>query len=276
MLVIRDGELHIDVPAFRECQWVIVQIGVGGTGGNVLLSMARLLRGFSLKNERINYSYLIADGTTVKEHNLENQQFRAKDIGRKKAEVLAERYYRLLDVPIYVFSEYVENVDTLAKLFKIAQRGQWTVDIPVLLGCVDNNRSRQVFHQYFERAEDLIYIDSGNTTVGGQVIMGVKAGGKEILPPAGKIYTEMLTDKDLFKSEESCDANASRYPQLQVTNEKAADGMVNLLHNLMLYRCTDVHRIEFNTRTIAQQPHFIDEVIMEMSQHGRRVGDGRA
>lgn len=259
MFKIIDGEFHIDVPSYRDIRWMIVQIGVGGTGGNVLLSMARILRGFMVRNEKIYYKYIIADGTTVKPHNLENQQFRKTDVGKKKTEVLAERYYRLLDVPIYAYHDYVEDVETLERLFDTEDR--WEVNIPVLLGCVDNNRSRQVFHQFFDRADNLIYIDSGNTTYGGQVIMGVKADGKEILPPAGRIYKEMLTDKDMFKSEESCAENYHRYPQLQVTNEKAADAMTNLLHNLMLYRCTDVYRIEFNTRTIAQQPHFIDELI---------------
>lgn len=259
MFTIQDGELRIEIPAYREICWHIVQVGVGGTGGNVLLSMARILRGFAVRKEKIYYKYIIADGTTVKSHNLENQQFRKTDVGKKKTEVLADRYYRLLDVPIYAYHDYVEDTETLERLFNIENR--WAVNIPVLLGCVDNNKSRQVFHQYFDKAFNLIYIDSGNTTYGGQVIMGVKAGGVEILPPAGRIYKEMLTDRDMFKSEESCVENYERYPQLQVTNEKAADAMVNMLHNLILYRCTDVHRIEFNTRTIAQQPHFIDEVI---------------
>ena len=43
-------------------------------------------------------------------------------------------------------------------------------DIPVLIGAVDNNASRQLFHQVFNKLDTIIYIDSGNDEITGQVV----------------------------------------------------------------------------------------------------------
>ena len=40
----------------------------------------------------------------------------------------------------------------------------------ILLGAVDNNKSRQLCHKAFCQSKELIYIDSGNGEFSGQVV----------------------------------------------------------------------------------------------------------
>lgn len=254
MVTIQNGKLVLsEGPAF-----LIVQLGVGGTGGNVLLSLVKMLRGFEVASVPVACRYLIADGAVVKEHNMENQNFLLKDVGKKKVDVLADRYYRLMNIPIMKYRDYLESADAIHRLVQNIKRDD---EILILLGCVDNNRTRQVLHQFFQEYEgDLIYIDSGNDMISGQVVMGAKNKNGVLLPPVCERYPDMLEDKDMFKSEESCQANYKRYPQLQITNEKAADAVVNMVHNLLRYKETDVYQVTFSIKTMSQRAWFIGAV----------------
>ena len=53
----------------------------------------------------------------------------------------------------------------------------------ILLGCVDNNKSRQLCHRVFEQKRNLIYIDAGNGEHTGQVVCGVRQHGRTLYKP---------------------------------------------------------------------------------------------
>lgn len=53
-------------------------------------------------------------------------------------------------------------------------RNRYAAEMVILLGCVDNNRTRQLCHEAFRQSEDLVYIDSGNGSYTGQVVCGVR------------------------------------------------------------------------------------------------------
>ncbi|KPV40380.1 ThiF family adenylyltransferase, partial [Alicyclobacillus ferrooxydans] len=80
----------------------LVLIGVGGTGGYVLQQVARLLYSLREQGRRIP-SVLLFDGDVVEQKNLLRQYFLEQDIGRKKAEVLAERYSRAYGIDIAAY-----------------------------------------------------------------------------------------------------------------------------------------------------------------------------
>jgi len=65
----------------------IVIVGVGGTGSLVADGICRLLKGSDIK-------IILNDYDIVEEHNLFRQNFYAGDVGRFKAQVLAERLAR--------------------------------------------------------------------------------------------------------------------------------------------------------------------------------------
>mgnify|MGYP002603657289 CR=1 FL=1 len=64
----------------------IIVIGAGGTGGYVVPHLYRI--GFSSEHQ---IRIVVCDGDVVEEKNLIRQNFVHQDIGRNKAQVLAER-----------------------------------------------------------------------------------------------------------------------------------------------------------------------------------------
>lgn len=103
-------------------------------------------------------------------------EFVEADLGENKARVLSERYSAVLGME----TEYVPNfIETLSELMTLIEPGEWETDdyprrkvreMVLLLGCVDNNRTRQLCHEAFKKSLDLIYIDSGNGSYTGQVV----------------------------------------------------------------------------------------------------------
>ena len=151
----------------------IVMLGAGGTGGHIAPLLYRLLYTLDRPSR-----FVICDGDIVEEKNLIRQNFSPADLGENKAKVLAERYASVFGMEAAYVPSFVEDLDTLMKL--ITPRG-WeleehscrrTMEMVLLLGAVDNNRSRQLCHEAFYQSDNLIYIDSGNGEFSGQVACG--------------------------------------------------------------------------------------------------------
>ena len=153
----------------------VVMLGAGGTGGYVAPYLFRLLHMLDRPAR-----FIICDGDIVERKNLDRQNFVEADLGENKARVLSERYSAVLGMK----TEYVPNfIETLPELMALLEPGEWeSEDYPrkkvhemvLLLGCVDNNRTRQLCHEAFKQSHDLIYIDSGNGSYTGQVVCGVR------------------------------------------------------------------------------------------------------
>lgn len=156
----------------------VVMLGAGGTGAYVAPHVYRLLHVLDRPTR-----FIICDGDIVETKNLIRQNFVPADLGENKARVLAERYSTVLGIE----TEYVPNfIEKLPDLMELIEPESWkenpysyrqTKDMVILLGCVDNNKTRQLCHQAFNQCENLIYIDSGNGEYTGQVVCGVRRNG---------------------------------------------------------------------------------------------------
>ena len=177
----------------------IVLVGTGGTGGYIVPQLYRLL--YALDRP---IRVILCDGDLVEEKNLGRQNFIEADLGKNKAMVLAERYSNAFGIETSYIPQYVEDEEMLEELLEPLQYPQNRYvtnqngeavrkvisEIVILIGAVDNNRSRQVFHSVFQRAKELIYIDSGNSKASGQVICGVRRSGKTFYQPVASLYPE--------------------------------------------------------------------------------------
>ena len=144
----------------------IVMLGAGGTGGHIAPHLYRLL--YSLKRP---VRFILCDGDVVEEKNLVRQNFTPADLGENKARVLAERYSAVFGMETEYVPSFVEDEEQLCGLLKpehlwMRQPGHEynvrTPELVILIGAVDNNKSRQLCHRVFYQSEELIYIDSGN------------------------------------------------------------------------------------------------------------------
>ena len=111
------------------------------------------------------------DGDVVEGKNLVRQNFTPADLGENKAQVLAERYSTVFGMETEYVPDFVETEERLKELltpmyFWKQRPNSYNQDrieeMVILIGAVDNNKSRQLCHQVFGQAKELIYIDSGN------------------------------------------------------------------------------------------------------------------
>ena len=233
----------------------IVMLGAGGTGGHIAPHLYRLL--YALDRPA---RFIICDGDIVERKNLVRQNFSEADLGKNKARVLAERYSRVFGLETEYVPSFIETLDGLTELI---QPGRWKKDpydwkgmeeMVLLIGAVDNNKSRQLCHKAFSQAKELIYIDSGNGEFTGQVVCGVRRKGRTVQKPVGSVYPEMLRDKgDKFPTELSCAEAAQSDPQSMAANITAATAVVNMVYNILTHGESVARQTDFSTKTVRMQ-----------------------
>lgn len=232
----------------------VVMLGAGGTGGYVAPYVFRLLHMLGRPAR-----FIICDGDIVEPKNLDRQNFVPADLGENKARVLAERYSTVLGME----TEYVPNfIEKLPDLMELISPKEWelnphssrrTKEMVLLLGCVDNNKTRQLCHQAFYQSEELVYIDSGNGKYTGQVVCGVRRNGHTMRKSIGGVHPEMLKDTDKFPSELSCAEAAQEDPQSIVANVTAATAVLIMVYNILTHGENMVLQTDFSTRTMRMQ-----------------------
>ena len=226
----------------------IVMLGAGGTGGHIAPHLYRLL--YSLDRP---VRFIICDGDVVEKKNLVRQNFIPADLGENKAKVLAERYSTVFGMETEYVPDYIESEDRLKKLITpmewrngpFSERPVW--DQVILIGAVDNNRSRQLCHKVFYEARDLVYIDSGNGKHTGQVVCGIRSGGRTFYRPVGKVYPDVLEHTDKFPTELSCAEASLSSPQSITANVTAATVVVDMIYNILAQGESRVRLATFST-----------------------------
>ena len=233
----------------------IVMLGAGGTGGHIAPNLYRLSHTLGRYTQIV-----IADGDIVEEKNLIRQNFINADLGKNKARVLAERYAAAFGMEADYIPEFIEDRGKLAELVKPmtyspSQYSNRTQEgLSILIGAVDNNKSRQICHEVFMSAGNLIYIDSGNGEHTGQVVCGIRRGGRTYYKPVGSVYPDVLDDTDKFPTELSCAEAAVSAPQSIVANIMAAAAVVSYLYNILVLGNIETRSVTFSTKTMNIKP----------------------
>ena len=232
----------------------IVMLGAGSTGGHIAPHLYRLL--YALERP---VRFIICDGDVVEEKNLVRQNFIPADLGENKAKVLSQRYASVFGLETEYVPAFIEDEARLKALVAPQrcrdQHGYPTITEHVLLiGAVDNNKSRQLCHRVFYQMEDLIYIDSGNGEHTGQVVCGIRSGGRTIYRPIGAAYPDVLQDTDKFPTELSCAEASVSAPQSIVANITAATAVVNMVYNILTLGESRVRQVTFATNSVNMRP----------------------
>lgn len=225
----------------------IIMIGAGGTGGYIAPHLYRLLHTLDR-----TVKVIIADGDIVEQKNIVRQNFICSDLGRNKAQVLAERYASAFGMEVYYIPEFIESEIRLLELLK--PDSYYQQELVILIGAVDNNKSRQMCHNVFQKLDDIIYIDSGNGQYTGQVICGIRCRGKTYYKPVADIYTDILENTDKFPTELSCAEAAVSAPQSIVANIMAATAVISYIYNILVLGTIQVERVTFSTKTVNMKP----------------------
>jgi len=227
----------------------IILLGAGGTGGYIAPHLYRIAYALD-RDVRI----IIADGDCVEKKNLVRQNFAFSDIGENKAKILAERYSAVFGIQTEYIPDYIENEEMLKNLVKSEENrncyGHYSIEQVILIGAVDNNRSRQMCHKVFCDSRDLIYIDSGNGEYTGQVVCGIRRNGKTSSKPIGSVYEDILADEEKFPTELSCAERSVSAPQSIAANLFASTAVVSVLYNLLVLGNLEVKTLTFSSKTL--------------------------
>lgn len=248
-----------------------------GTGANGSFFVRNNLQTYNNFRERIQgLRYMIVDGDKIEQKNTRNQLFSSDEVGEYKVYSLADRYGEHYSLDVLASTEYVTELEHLDTLF-----GDDTEAFRILVGCVDNNRTRQLMHEYFMQAENLLYIDVGvegvrvkeefdkdipfqqvtdliaDSGFSGQVVAGLKVKGEVVVPPVGLLYPDILEDHDSVFPTQSC-AETINNPQRVETNRYAAE-MTNVLINNLLHKGVLIqNEITFNSRDGVSAPTYVN------------------
>lgn len=223
----------------------IVIIGAGGTGGYVIPHLYRI----AFASER-KCRIIIADGDIVEKKNLIRQNFADCDIGENKAEVMAERYSEVFGIETEYIPDFIESEEQLCNLFDLRSSYTEPKPIGILIGAVDNNRSRVMCHNVFNRLNDLIYIDAGNGEYTGQIVCGVKQGGRVFSRPVARLYPDILIDTEKFPSELSCAERSISAPQSIAANLFASTAVAAMLYYLLIEGNLEKSKLTFSSRKL--------------------------
>ena len=145
------GQIHIQ----RKINLMITIVGCGATGSHFFRSLCQDIRTHlnayeSRRWERPFYleHIMLIDGDKVEQKNLGNQIFEPQEIGEYKSQMLAERYGEFYGLEVLRSTSYIHDVSELESLMPIQQTRD-SLFLPVLVGMVDNNGSRQVIDTFF-------------------------------------------------------------------------------------------------------------------------------
>lgn len=219
----------------------IMVVGCGGTGGFVAEGICRLIRG-------TGHNLRLVDRDRVEAKNLCRQNFYRADLGRFKAQVLAERLAASYGVGV----EYA--ICPLEEL-SLNHRGYLTI------GCVDNPAARErlqwagsqafgsgriSYHRSGGGIEgECWYIDAGNGEHSGQVLIGnclTKECGQAFRPDdgvCGKLPLPTVQQPGLLAPEAKsvrragCAERIAANEQSPVINQMMASLVVTFVHKLL-------------------------------------------
>lgn len=234
--------LRLQLRPFRFV--AVTLVGCGGTGSHIASGLVAIAQ--ALEARGVHVELLFQDHDQVVEKNVGRQLFAPRDIGRNKAEVLAERLNAAYGSSIgFITRGATGPRDTFVHP---------DADLNVVIGAVDNAAARAVMQAAVERADGrLWWLDAGNEDHSGQVALGntadagqfagrVALGLVDRLPAPSVLYPDLCVVPKLSrlkpvngsKNGRSCAVALEAGDQGLMVNRMAAAWALALLHDLLL------------------------------------------
>ncbi len=155
-------------------------VGCGGTGSALLYFLSRFLHSLDK-----NILVTLIDGDVVEEKNVLRQSFAPADIGENKAKALSIRYGNLLGIQMSYADKFINSIEDVDGLI-LPNR------FPIIVGCLDNTKTRCCLQETFDTYNTIIYLDAGNGSNKGQTVFGLRYFGSTTLPAVGNYFPELI------------------------------------------------------------------------------------
>ncbi|MGD9628573.1 MAG: ThiF family adenylyltransferase [Pyrinomonadaceae bacterium] len=148
-----------------------IVVGAGGTGSFVVPAIARLI--YELKQQQNKSAeMLIVDPDVVESGNIPRSNFCFAEVGRYKAQTLAERVSTAWGIQTSFSCEWFDAEKHLKSSTSDYR------SLTIIVGCVDNHMARREMHRALDEfrsygdASRVWWIDGGNGKASGQVLLG--------------------------------------------------------------------------------------------------------
>lgn len=229
----------------------IYLIGAGGTGSFAAMNIARLA--FEMRRVGKAVEMTVIDPDIVENGNIPRSNFCAAEIGRFKAQTLAERITLAWGLEV----AYANEKLSYEKHIKPNRNGH--KELTVLVGCVDNPQARREIHHALEEANkynshnapECWWIDGGNGKSSGQVLIGSEVKSEiaenhfsssticKKLPAPSLVHPELLENQEKPVRREtaermSCAERIRRGEQSLNINQRVAVEIGEMLTELLL------------------------------------------
>lgn len=156
-----------DLYGLNKNDLLFIVLGSGGTGSYIAEVIYTLSRTFN----KIKYCFMV-DGDIVEEKNLNRQRFFEMDVGKKKSDVIANRYNVLNRVKYFSFPYFVyrdisnilgDNVKSYSDLTKFICdniNDNNSIITPIIINCFDTSRTRLDAFRYYIDTSYYLYVDN--------------------------------------------------------------------------------------------------------------------
>jgi len=228
--------LQLQVPRYRRVH--LTMVGCGGTGSHIASGLISLAGALAERDVAVDIQLI--DPDRVERKNVGRQLFGPADIGRPKAEVLADRLNRAFAARVGYTIHALGSAEASALMDPDA------VTLSLVIGAVDNPAARAVIAKAVTRADGVMsrrrlwWIDAGNENHSGQVAIGDTADQAHLrnagalgmigrLPAPHLVYPDLVTAPPKAKKS-ARRASSARPPSCA---ELAAAGEQGLMVNRM-------------------------------------------
>ena len=240
---------------YEEAQFWL--IGAGGTGSFMAMNLARL--SFELSRAGKKTKIVIVDHDRVEAGNIPRSNFCFAEIGAYKAETLAGRITAAWGMEVGFVNESFTSRLLERKNDDWFPYSSDEKKLVILVGCVDNHRARLEMHEsvkrfneksYYRDTPRLWWIDGGNGSSSGQVLIGNRLDEKEIcragqempivsyLPAPSLQHPDLLAedpaDKKISRRNLTCAERIRLGEQSLNINSRVAVEMTEMLSELLL------------------------------------------
>ena len=204
----------------------VVVVGLGGIGSR----LARPLFDLLASDPDRMWHVVLVDGDVYEEGNVGRQDI--PKLGYKAyvwAQLIWSRYADRLTVESLV--RYVADTDGP----DICAANSLVRDGDIILGCVDNHRTRLVLSKAAQQLPNVVYISGGNgESTTGTVLVHVRSKGVDLLPPIETYHPEIAQPGDQAPYEQNCMVQIGRgNTQRLVTNLRVATTMLEALQGIL-------------------------------------------
>lgn len=238
--------LHATPDGMLTRPWNVVVVGAGGTGSALLPSLARLHHAMVELGHPGGINCTVYDDDTVSEFNVGRQGFYPNDVGQYKATLLVNRLNLLMGTNWTAVPQRIDSTISLRA--------------DMVIGCVDSRRARHAIVQAAKRGSVRYYLDCGNETDRGQVILGEFGKPRhDRLPHVGDLFPDMLNARnDKGDDTPSCSMADALRKQSLVINQAISVQAFNLLWSLFRKRGLAFSAVFVNLATGRTNPVPID------------------